>query len=786
MNDKRYISTELMRLVFQALLYLLSFLAFFGLLSIKNPAILNISRTAATTMATFAISIAMLTSVYGGYSLGSRKKRSVIAGIVLSMVFTDCITYVLLQIMNVNPQNPEANATLILFGEDVWLLLLAMVLQFGLVYFFVVFGYVCHDNLNPPQNGIIITSTQEMADHISSKLTGYHKRYRIKDVLHYDCPDVKKTIRANEVVFLAGIPDTEEALLQAYCYKHNKAIFMMAELEDVIISSATQHIMDDTPFLYIRRMQPSLMQRIGKRTMDIFFSLIGLIVTSPILLVAALALKCSHQGSVIFHQKRATQNGDSFTIYKFRTMFQNSDAEANPVSAKEGDARITPLGKFLRRYRIDELPQLFNVLKGDMSLVGPRPEMLENVDKYTKEVPEFRYRQLMKAGITGLAQIEGKYNTTPRDKVILDLLYIENFTLAYDCKLILRTLLIFFRRDSTEGFTDKKVAYRPMRTVAHTTGEINDNKENDKEEEKFMKKTLLIMAAGMGSRYGGDKQIDGMGPNNEVLMLYTIFDAIKAGFTKVVFVIKHDFEERFRKMVGDVVSPYVEVAYAFQTLTDLPQGCTVPAQRTKPLGTVQAVLAAKDLIHEPFAVLNADDYYGTTAFPIMANYLDKLAQTNQACMVGYYLKNTISENGHVTRGVCDVDAQGKLTGVTETYKIQPFPDGTIRDTEKNAEGIILNPESLVSMNFFGFTPWIFTVATERLKDFLNTKAQEDLKAEYVLPVLVDELMKADELKVDVLSTDAVWFGVTYQEDKPYVQGELRKMHEKGVYPNTLF
>ena len=301
-----------------------------------------------------------------------------------------------------------------------------------------------------------------------------------------------------------------------------------------------------------------------------------------------------------------------------------------------------------------------------------------------------------------------------------------------------------------------------------------------------MDKTLLIMAAGMGSRYGGNKQIDGMGPHNEVLMLYSIYDAIKAGFTKVVFIIKHDFEDRFRQLVGDVVKDKIKVDYAFQELSDLPEGCSIPKERTKPLGTVQAVLAAKDLIHEPFAVLNADDYYGPDAFVTMSGHLEKLQAQKHACMVGYYLKNTISEHGHVTRGVCGVDANGHLTSVTETYKIQPFPDGTIRDTEKDPNGVILDPESLVSMNFFGFTPWLFERAQERLVKFLKSLSPTELKAEYVLPVLVDQLMHEEGLKVDVLSTNAVWFGVTYHEDKPYVQAELQKMHDEGVYPETLF
>ncbi|MDD5898767.1 MAG: sugar phosphate nucleotidyltransferase [Clostridia bacterium] len=300
-----------------------------------------------------------------------------------------------------------------------------------------------------------------------------------------------------------------------------------------------------------------------------------------------------------------------------------------------------------------------------------------------------------------------------------------------------------------------------------------------------MDKTLVIMAAGMGSRYGGNKQIDGMGPNNEVLMLYSIYDAINAGFTKVVFIIKRAFEERFRATVGDVVKDKIKVEYAFQELSDLPEG-TVPAERTKPLGTVHAILSAKDLIHEPFAVLNADDYYGVPAFKTMADHLEKLRPEQNGCMVGYYLKNTVSENGHVTRGVCKVDEEGCLESVVETYKIQPFPDGTIRDTENDPNGVILDPECLVSMNFFGFTPWLFEKAQERFEAFLKSLSPTELKAEYVLPVLVDQLMHEEGLKIDVLSTDAVWFGVTYQEDKPHVQAELKKMHANGTYPEKLF
>jgi len=300
-----------------------------------------------------------------------------------------------------------------------------------------------------------------------------------------------------------------------------------------------------------------------------------------------------------------------------------------------------------------------------------------------------------------------------------------------------------------------------------------------------MNATLLIMAAGMGSRYGGDKQIDRMGPGGEMLLEYSIHDAVLAGFNKVVFVIKRAMEDTFRERLGEKIAKKVPVYYAFQEYDSLPEGFTPPQGRVKPYGTVHAVYAAREVIHEPFAVINADDYYGQSAFKTMYDSLRKLDETNAASMVGYYLRNTVSENGHVTRGLCATDERGKLQAVTETYQIKPFPDGTIRDTHTDANGVILDPNALVSMNFWGFTPWFFNACRERLTAFVNSLAADEMKAEYPLPVMIDELMQANMLSVDVLSSDAVWFGVTYKEDKPYVINELQKLHDAGVYPPTL-
>ncbi len=301
-----------------------------------------------------------------------------------------------------------------------------------------------------------------------------------------------------------------------------------------------------------------------------------------------------------------------------------------------------------------------------------------------------------------------------------------------------------------------------------------------------MKTTLLIMAAGLGSRYGGNKQIDRIGPNGEILLEYSIHDAVAAGFDKVVFVIKRSMDETFREMIGNKIAQKVEVHYAYQEYDSLPGGFVPPADRTKPYGTVHAVLAAKDMIQEPFAVINADDYYGKDAFSAMAECLHRMQGKDKAAsMVAYYLRNTVSENGHVTRGVCETDAQGNLVKVTETYKIMPFADGTIRDLETDPEGRILNPDALVSMNFWGFTPWYFQAAESDLEAFLKADNGDPMKKEYALPTLVDKLMNQQGLKVEVLSTKAVWFGVTYREDKEYVAGELKKLHDAGAYPEKL-
>ncbi len=299
-----------------------------------------------------------------------------------------------------------------------------------------------------------------------------------------------------------------------------------------------------------------------------------------------------------------------------------------------------------------------------------------------------------------------------------------------------------------------------------------------------MKPTLFILAAGMGSRYGGLKQIDGLGPNGETIMDYSVFDALRAGFGKIVFVIRKDFEQDFRNVVLSKYEDKVPCEICFQSLDKVPEGYTYNPERTKPWGTNHAVLMGKDLIHEPFAVINADDFYGKESFQVLADFLIQ-AQDKQGeyCMVGYHVANTLSENGSVSRGVCSTDDKGYLTDVVERTHIEQIGANVVY-TEDGVDTIIA-PNTPVSMNMWGFTPEYFEYAQEAFKEFLTNYGQE-LKKEFYIPTLVNDMIVAGKATCKVLDTPAKWFGVTYAEDKPQVVMKLNDLIKKGVYPEKLF
>ena len=299
-----------------------------------------------------------------------------------------------------------------------------------------------------------------------------------------------------------------------------------------------------------------------------------------------------------------------------------------------------------------------------------------------------------------------------------------------------------------------------------------------------MKPTLFVLAAGMGSRYGGLKQIDGLGPSGETIMDYSVYDALRAGFGKVVFVIRKDFEEAFREVVISKYADKVPCEVCFQSVDKVPEGCTYNPERTKPWGTNHAVLMAKDLIREPFAVINADDFYGRESFQVLADYLKSVEGTKgKYCMVGYRVANTLSENGSVSRGVCATDENGYLTDVVERTKIEKVGDKIIY-TEDGVDTEI-SPNSPVSMNMWGFTPEYFEYVEKAFVEFLQARGQE-LKSEFYIPTLVNDMIRSGEATCKVLDTTSKWFGVTYAEDRPQVVMKINNLVKEGVYPEKLF
>lgn len=299
-----------------------------------------------------------------------------------------------------------------------------------------------------------------------------------------------------------------------------------------------------------------------------------------------------------------------------------------------------------------------------------------------------------------------------------------------------------------------------------------------------MKPTLLILAAGMGSRYGGLKQIEPVGPHGETIIDYSIYDAIRTGFGKVVFVIRESFAEAFIEKFGPKLEGKIQVEYVFQELDMLPPGYSLPGNRTKPWGTAHAVLVTRDVIKEPFCALNADDFYGYNAYKTMAEFLKSNVSPSEHAMIGYKLNNTLSEFGFVSRGVCEVDENNLLRKIVETTKIVKR-DGKIISIEPDGNETELSGEESVSMNMWGFHPSVFDVFEKKFTDFLDQHI-ENPKAEIFIPWVVFDMIKDGKSQVRVLKADSPWFGVTYKEDTPFVIEKLKKLIEQGQYPDKLY
>lgn len=299
-----------------------------------------------------------------------------------------------------------------------------------------------------------------------------------------------------------------------------------------------------------------------------------------------------------------------------------------------------------------------------------------------------------------------------------------------------------------------------------------------------MKPTLFILAAGMGSRYGGLKQLDGLGPSGETIMDYSVYDALRAGFGKIVFVIRKDFEQEFREKIISKYEGHVPVEVVFQDIKKIPEGFSVNPERSKPWGTNHAVLMGKDVIKEPFGVINADDYYGAESFRILGDFLRSVeGKRNCYCMIGFNIENTLSENGGVSRGLCEVDANGNLTGVTECHGIERKEGRLIQVVE--GQEMPFPEDANVSMNMWGFTPDYFDYSEKAFVKFLEANHNE-LKAEFYIPTVVNDLIQNGQIELKVLETPSKWFGVTYAADRPATVAQFKKLVDEGTYPTPLF
>lgn len=427
----------------KTVMYLLLFWAFYRIYAIDNWQLLKLSRTSVVTIAAFAAMSYMFSNIYGRYDIGKRKSRPIVYSLVLMITFTDIISMLALSLMNTNEKN---NHTFML--EKPQLLLPILGIQILLIMIFAYGGNALYFRIYDPENCIVVTSSQRSLNEIVKGIHKYKLQYHIVQVADYRDPKLKDYIAKHDTVFIYNVPVKERSEIVEYCYQNMKNVYFNPDMHDVIEQSAKHVILDDMSMYGNYAGGLTLEQRFIKRAMDLAISGLAIILTSPLMLLAVILIKLDDHGSIIFKQNRATRDGKIFSVYKFRTMKE----DVENYNAVEGDDRVTRVGKFLRKYRIDEIPQFFNVLKGDMSVVGPRPEMLVNIFNYTSVLPEYEYRLRVKAGITGYAQIAGKYNTSPKDKLVLDLLYIEEYSFWLDIKLMFQTLIVLFKKDSTEAF----------------------------------------------------------------------------------------------------------------------------------------------------------------------------------------------------------------------------------------------------------------------------------------------------------------------------------------------
>lgn len=436
-------------LFMRLLAWALSLAAFFLIMSLGDPSLLVPDRTSVIVALTYTILYLLMLNVYGGFDIGTRKSSPIAFSMALAMLFSDLTAHIFLCIMDY---------TLIDQGRFVYeyphLLLLTYVVQVGITTGMAYLGNGLYFRIKKPQNCVMIVREGDDYAGWVRKIAKFRRQYNIKRIVYTSDEDIYSWIDAADAVFIYDLAEGERAAYVEYCYRNHKDLYFSMEMADVILYGGKRVYFDDSTMIFAAAEKMSVEQEILKRFMDIVISAAALLLCSSLILITAIAIKLEDGGDIFYQQKRATFAGRVFNIIKFRSMRPEVGDVHRSVTGD--DDRITKVGRVIRKYRIDEIPQLWNVLRGEMSIVGPRPEMLENMDKYTEEMPRFAYRLRVRAGLTGLAQVYGSYNSSPRDKLIMDLLYIENYSIWLDIKLILRTFLVLLMPErSTAAFEEE-------------------------------------------------------------------------------------------------------------------------------------------------------------------------------------------------------------------------------------------------------------------------------------------------------------------------------------------
>lgn len=395
-------------------------------------------------VAVYGILLLFFSKIYGGLRIGYLEKGNVIYSHILSITLVNAITY--LQIILLAKRFLNVTPFLLLYICDI-----------VIIYFWTLLTSHIFQKLFPPRNMLLIYGNRPALS-LMRKMNKRKDRYKICEVLHIDSgiKGIKEKILQYDGIIICDVPSTVRNEILKYCYGMSKRVYLTPKISDILTRSAEEINLFDTPLLLVRKGEMNIEQQFLKRLMDIIVSMLVLIPGAPLMLITVIAIKCWDKGPAIYKQKRLTKDGKEFYVYKFRSMYIDAEKDGIARLAQEKDNRITPVGAFIRKVRIDELPQIFNILKGEMSIVGPRPERPEIAFQYKQEMPEFDYRLKMKAGLTGYAQVYGKYNTTPYDKLKLDLSYIQNYSLLLDIKLIILTIKILFMKESTEGVSQRQ------------------------------------------------------------------------------------------------------------------------------------------------------------------------------------------------------------------------------------------------------------------------------------------------------------------------------------------